>query len=117
MCGGGSGLGTPPIEDAAVSGMPRSRAGVAAGIASPSRQVGTALGVAVAGSAALSALHGPFRLGFAEASHIGWWIIAGCGAAIGLLGLVTSGRWARGTAERTAAHLMPATPKVRGPAP
>ena len=113
----GSGLVNPPITNTAVSGMPRSQAGVAAGIASTSRQVGTALGVAVAGSAALSALHGPFRPGFAEASHIGWWIIAGCGAAIGLLGLVTSGRWARGTAERTASLLMPSAPKVPVSAP
>jgi hypothetical protein len=113
----GSGLVNPPITNTAVSGMPRSQAGVAAGIASTSRQVGAALGVAVGGSAALSALHGPFRLGFAEASHVGWWIIAGCGAAIGLLGLVTSGRWARDTAERTAGLLMPSAPKVTVPAP
>ena len=56
--------------------------GVAAAIASTSRQVGTALGVAVMGSAVLSALHGPLRLGFAGASHVGWWIIAGCGAGL-----------------------------------
>jgi EmrB/QacA subfamily drug resistance transporter len=109
----GSGLVNPPITNAAVSGMPVSQAGVAAGIASTSRQVGTALGVAVAGSAALSALHGAFRLGFADASHVGWWIIAGCGAAILLLGLVTSGRWARGTAERAAGLLI--TPAARVP--
>ncbi len=107
--GVGSGLVNAPITNTAVSGMPRSQAGVAAGIASTSRQVGSALGVAVAGSAALSALHGPFRSGFADASHVGWWIIVGCGAAILLLGLVTSGRWAQGTAERTATQLMPST--------
>ena len=106
----GSGLVNAPITNTAVSGMPRSQAGVAAGIASTSRQVGSALGVAVAGSAALSALHGPFRLGFAEASQVGWWIIAGCGVAIFGLGLATTGRWAQGTAERTAARLMPSTP-------
>ncbi|HEV2240576.1 MAG TPA: MFS transporter [Streptosporangiaceae bacterium] len=113
----GSGLVNPPITNAAVSGMPVSQAGVAAGIASTSRQVGTALGVAVAGSAAISALHGPFRLGFAGASHVGWWIIAGCGAAIFLLGLVTSGRWARGTAERAAALLIPPEAKIPVSAP
>jgi hypothetical protein len=43
---------------------------------------------------------------------VGWWIIAGCGAAILLLGLVTSGRWARDTAERTASLLMPSEAKV-----
>jgi EmrB/QacA subfamily drug resistance transporter len=108
----GSGLVNPPITNTAVSGMPRSQAGVAAGIASTSRQVGTALGVAVAGSTVVSALHGPLRAGFAEASHVGWWIIAGCGLAILVLGLVTSGRWARGTAERTASRLMPPASKV-----
>jgi EmrB/QacA subfamily drug resistance transporter len=113
----GSGLVNPPITNAAVSGMPRSQAGVAAGIASTSRQVGTALGVAVLGSVALSALHGPFRAGFAQASHVGWWIIAACGAAILVLGLVTSGRWARTTAERTASLLMPAASKVPVSAP
>ena len=108
----GAGLVNAPITNTAVSGMPRSQAGVAAGIASTSRQVGSALGVAVAGSAVLSALHGPLRLGFADASHVGWWILAGCGVAILLLGLATSGRWARGTAERTAARLMPSGGRV-----
>jgi EmrB/QacA subfamily drug resistance transporter len=103
----GAGLVNAPITNTAVSGMPRSQAGVAAGIASTSRQVGSALGVAVAGSAVLSAMHGPLPLGFAEASHVGWWIITACGVAVLLLGLATSGRWARGTAERTAERLMP----------
>jgi EmrB/QacA subfamily drug resistance transporter len=113
----GSGLVNPPITNTAVSGMPRSQAGVAAAVASTSRQVGMALGVAVAGSAALSALHGPLRRGLADASHVGWWIIAGCGAAILLLGLVTNGRWAQGTAERTAARLMPSASTVPVSAP
>jgi hypothetical protein len=113
----GAGLVNAPITNTAVSGMPRSQAGVAAGIASTSRQVGSALGVAVAGSAVLSALHGPLRLGFAEASHVGWWILAGCGVAILLLGLATSGRWARGTAERTADRLMPSGGRVPVPTP
>ena len=108
----GSGLVNAPITNTAVSGMPRSQAGVAAGLASTSRQVGSALGVAVAGSAVLSALHGPLRLGFADASHVGWWILTGCGVAILLLGLATSGRWARGTAQRTAESLMPAGGRV-----
>jgi EmrB/QacA subfamily drug resistance transporter len=108
----GSGLVNAPITNTAVSGMPRSQAGVAAGLASTSRQVGSALGVAIAGSAVLSALHGPLKLGFADASHVGWWILTGCGVAILLLGLATSGRWARGTAQRTAERLMPASGRV-----
>ncbi len=108
----GCGMVNAPITNTAVSGMPRSQAGVAAGIASTSRQVGSTLGVAVLGSSVLSSLHGSLRLGFADASHVGWWIIAGCGVAVLVFGLVSSGRWARGTAERTAARLMPASPRV-----
>ena len=80
------------ITNTAVSGMPRSQAGVAAAIASTSRQVGTALGVAGPGSAVLSALHGPLRTGFAGPSHVGWWITAGCGAMVLLLAIITTGR-------------------------
>jgi EmrB/QacA subfamily drug resistance transporter len=106
----GIGFGTvnAPITNSTVSGMPRSQAGVAAGVASTSRQVGSSLGVAVIGSATISALHGPFRPGFASASHVGWWIVTGCGVAVLGLGLLVSGGWARETARRTASRLMPA---------
>ena len=117
LIGIGAGMVNPPITNTAVSGMPVSQAGVAAAIASTSRQVGTTLGVAVAGSAVLSTLHGSLRLGFADASRVGWWIIAGCGAAVLLVGLVSTGRWARATAERTADRMMPSSPKVRVTAP
>ena len=110
----GLGFGTvnAPITNSTVSGMPRSQAGVAAGVASTSRQVGSSLGVAVIGSATISALHGPFRLGFATASHVGWWIMTGCGVAILGVGLLASGAWARETARRTASRLMPASADV-----
>ena len=108
----GFGLVNAPITNTAVSGMPRTQAGVAAAIASTSRQVGTSLGVAVIGSVVVSALAGPFRTAFPVASHPGWWIVAACGCAVLILGLVSSGRWARGTAQRTAEALMPATPQV-----
>lgn len=108
----GTGMVNPAITNTAVSGMPPSQAGVAAAIASTSRQVGTALGVAVMGSAVLSALHGPLRAGFAGASHVGWWIIAGCGAAVLLLAIITTGRWAKATAERAASRTAPGSPKV-----
>jgi MFS family permease len=108
----GFGLVNAPITNTAVSGMPRAQAGVAAAVASTSRQVGGSLGVAVIGSVVVSALVGPFRTGFAPASHAGWWIMAGCGGAVLVLGLLTSGRWARGTAQRTADRLMPAVPRV-----
>jgi EmrB/QacA subfamily drug resistance transporter len=102
----GWGMVNVPITNTAVSGMPRAQAGVAAAVASTSRQIGSSLGVAVAGSVVTSGLHGPLRTGFASASHLGWWIIAGCGVGVLLIGLATTGRWARATAARTADRLM-----------
>jgi hypothetical protein len=86
--------------------MPRARAGVAAAVTSTSRQVGQVLGVAVVGSAVTSALHGPLRTGFTQASHVGWWIVTGCSAAVLLIGLLTTGRWALATAARNAERIM-----------
>ncbi|MEU5697092.1 MFS transporter [Actinosynnema sp. NPDC020468] len=100
LFGLGFGMVNAPITNAAVSGMPRAQAGVAAAVASTSRQVGQSLGVAVIGSLVLSA-----DADFAVASRVGWWVAAGCGVAVLLLGILTTGRWAAGTAERTAARL------------
>ncbi len=94
-----------PVTNTAVSGMPLAQAGVAAAVASTSRQIGQSLGVAVAGSVLAFGITGPLREGFTKASLAGWWIIAGYGAIVLLLGIITTGRWARGTAERTAARL------------
>jgi hypothetical protein len=46
------------------------------------------------------------------ASHAAWLLIAACGGAIFILGLVTASRWALGTAARTAALLDPAEQKT-----
>jgi EmrB/QacA subfamily drug resistance transporter len=108
----GFGMVNAPITNTAVSGMPRTQAGVAAAIASTSRQVGGSLGVAIIGSAVASGLAGSLHTGFAAASHAGWWIVAGCGGLVLVLGLLTTGAWARGTARRTAELLMPDTSKV-----
>jgi EmrB/QacA subfamily drug resistance transporter len=108
LFGIGFGMVNAPITNSTVSGMPITQAGVASGVASTSRQIGSSLGVAIIGSAAVSALHGPFRDGFAQASHGGWWIMVGCGAAIFGLGLLVSGPWARRTAQSAASRLMPA---------
>jgi EmrB/QacA subfamily drug resistance transporter len=101
----GFGLVNAPITNTALSGMPRSQAGVAAAVASTSRQVGAALGVAVVGSVLNSGLAGPLTIGFTAASQPAWWIIAGCGLTVFAIGALTSGRWAVGTAARTA-HLF-----------
>jgi EmrB/QacA subfamily drug resistance transporter len=101
----GFGLVNAPITNTALSGMPRSQAGVAAAIASTSRQVGAALGVAVVGSVLSSGLAGPLRTGFAAASQPAWWIVAGCGVVVLGVGALTSGQWAVATTVRTA-HLF-----------
>jgi EmrB/QacA subfamily drug resistance transporter len=89
------GMINPPITNEAVSGMPVSMAGVAASLASAGRQTGTALGVAIAGS-----IMGP---GDTPVSADGvWWLILGLGAMIVILGQLSTGRWALGTAERAA---------------
>ncbi|GAA5177329.1 MFS transporter [Rugosimonospora acidiphila] len=102
----GFGLLNPPITNTAVSGMPVSQAGVAAAVASTSRQVGQSLGIAVVGSVVTSAVHGSLQVGFASASHAGWWIITCCGLVVAVLGFVTTGRWARRTAATVAAEFI-----------
>jgi len=97
----------PPITVTAVSGLPTAQAGVAAAFASTSRQFGSALGIAVLGAVITAGLHGRSMAdGFSPASHAGWWIIAGCGAAILLIGTLTTGRWA--TARQPDAELVDA---------
>jgi EmrB/QacA subfamily drug resistance transporter len=107
--GFGFAMVNPPITNTAVSGMPISQAGVAAATASTSRQVGQSLGVAIAGSVVAI---GTVDTGFAEASRTGWWIVTGYGAVVFCLGILTTGRWARRTAERTAARLIPEEAKI-----
>jgi EmrB/QacA subfamily drug resistance transporter len=89
----------PPITNTAVSGMPRSMAGVATSLASAGRQTGTTLGVAVAGTILGSVRDGS---SFTHAAHGVWWLVCGLGVAIVALGLISTGPWARSTAERTA---------------
>lgn len=103
----GFGLVNAPITNAAVSGMPRAQAGVAAGIASTSRQIGATLGVAVVGALMASGAVGPAHGGLAHASHPGWWTLAGCGAVVLALGFLTASRRARESSQRVAAELNP----------
>ncbi|MCU1490535.1 MAG: EmrB/QacA subfamily drug resistance transporter [Acidimicrobiaceae bacterium] len=94
------GVVNAPITNTAVSGMPRSQAGVAAGVASTSRQIGQSLGVAVVGAIATAGARGDLATHLAVASHPAWWTIAGCGGAIFLLGLLVTSPWALATARR-----------------
>ena len=105
--GVGFGLVNAPITNAAVSGMPRAQAGVAAGIASTSRQIGQTLGVAVVGAIVTSGIHRSVHTELAVASHPGWWILAGCGVLVFILGWVATSSWALESARRTAAAINP----------
>jgi MFS family permease len=76
----GFGFVNAPITNAAVSGMPRAQAGVAAAIATTSRQVGQALGVAVVGAMVTSGV----------GAAVPWWTLTACGAIVLLLGLLAT---------------------------
>ncbi|SEU44744.1 MFS transporter [Nonomuraea wenchangensis] len=114
LFGLGFGMLNAPITNTAVSGMPVSQAGVAAAVASTSRQIGQSLGVAVIGALVTSSVRGPLSTGFPQASHIGWWVGAGCGAAILVLGVLTTGRRAERSAARTAERLIHGSAKEEG---
>ncbi|GGN60070.1 MFS transporter [Actinoplanes lobatus] len=78
FAGIGVGFANAPITNTAVSGLPPERSGLAGGIASTARQVGAALGVAIAGG--MVAGLAPERL--AGATRPGWALVAACGLAI-----------------------------------
>lgn len=94
-----------PVTNAAVSGMPRQQAGVAAAIASTSRQVGMALGVAILPAVAFAALHGPLRTSLPQASHATWWVMLGCGVALVALAFAVTSRRAVTSRERLVLEL------------
>lgn len=114
LFGLGFGMVNAPITNTAVAGMPLSQSGVAAAVASTSRQIGQTLGVAVIGAVLVAGAASPTRRGvidnsaFADASRPAWWIITGLGLCVLVVGAVTSGEWARGTARRNAERLEPA---------
>ncbi|MFJ9746436.1 MFS transporter [Streptomyces chartreusis] len=112
LFGIGFGFVNAPITNTAVSGMPRAQAGVAAAVASTSRQLGQTLGVAVIGAVLAAGIgSSSYKESFVSAAGPGWWVLTGCGALVLVVGLLTSGPWARGTAERAAEKL--ASPEIR----
>jgi EmrB/QacA subfamily drug resistance transporter len=112
----GMGFVNAPITNSAVSGMPRSQAGVASGIASTSRQVGSSIGVAVMGSVLAANLHGSMAAGFASATRPGWWIIAAAGVVVIVLALITTSRRGKASAERGATLVAKAEERIPVPA-
>ncbi|MEV5440704.1 MFS transporter [Streptomyces sp. NPDC052682] len=78
LIGIGFGFANAPITNTAVNGLPPARAGVAGAVTSTARQLGSALGVALAGG--LVTATGP--TGFAHASRPGWLLVAACGVLL-----------------------------------
>ncbi len=103
LFGVGLGMVNPAITNSAVAGMPLAQAGVAAAIASTSRQVGAALGVAIAGTV-VSARHvdvnHTYGVSFVRATHPIWWAMVACGALILVFGWVSSTSWSRASVAR-----------------
>src|ERR1700691_1685146 len=98
--GVGAGMVSSPITNGVMSGVPKTQAGMASGMNSSSRQLGQSLGVAIVGSVLAASMRGSMQAGFVQASRAGWWIMAGCGYAVLLLGLVCTTAWAKSTAAR-----------------
>ncbi len=116
LFGVGFGFVNAPITNTAVSGMPTAQAGVASAVASTSRQLGQALGVAVVGAVLAAGVgSSSYAEAFVTAARPAWWILTVCGLAVIVVGALTSGRWARGTAERAARNLASAeAPRTTG---
>jgi EmrB/QacA subfamily drug resistance transporter len=104
LFGVGVGMVSSAITNGFMSGLPKSQAGMASGMNSASRQLGTSLGVAIVGSVLAASLRGSMHAGFLGAAHAGWWIMAGCGYVVLLLGLISTTTWAKATIARAAAE-------------
>ncbi|MFJ3234030.1 MFS transporter [Streptomyces sp. NPDC086787] len=81
LIGVGVGFANAPITNTAVSGLPAARAGVAGAITSTARQVGSAIGIALAGGLAANST----PAGLAHASRPGWILVACCGLLLVLV--------------------------------
>jgi EmrB/QacA subfamily drug resistance transporter len=97
LFGIGAGMVNSPITNGIMSGVPKSQAGVASGMNSSARQLGQSLGVAIVGSVLAASLHGSIAGGFLAAAHAGWWVMAGCGYAVLVLGVISTTNWAHAT--------------------
>jgi len=104
LFGVGLGMINPAITNSAVSGMPLAQAGVAAAIASTGRQVGAALGVAIAGTV-VSASRATGS-DFTHATHPIWWIMTVSGLGVLIVGWASTTAWARASTETVASLLL-----------
>jgi EmrB/QacA subfamily drug resistance transporter len=101
LFGLGFGLVNAPITNTAVSGMPNDQAGAASAIASTGRQIGTSLGIALAGSiTGASGAGGDVPSSFATDAHPLWWTVVGAALAVVAIAQVSSTRAASRSSER-----------------
>ncbi|MCB0936979.1 MAG: MFS transporter [Mycobacterium sp.] len=94
----GFGMVNAPITNAAVSGMPRDRAGAASAVTSTSRQVGVSIGVALCGSVAGAAL-ASVGADFLDATRPLWFIGVALGLVVAGLAVFSTSERARRSAE------------------
>jgi EmrB/QacA subfamily drug resistance transporter len=111
LIGIGFGFANTPITNTAVSGLPQDRAGVAGAITSTARQLGSAIGIALAGAL----VTGTSPAGLAYASRPGWLLVAACGLFL-LLVVARAARpstpppgYIRSSSALAPAHLDPET--------
>ena len=103
LFGLGMGMVNSQISVAAVAGMPPGQAGLASGIASASRQLGQALGVAVTGALLTAkARGGGMHAKFTLASYPAWHVLFWCAFVVVIAGLMTTRQRARHEMARTA---------------
>jgi len=96
LIGIGFGFANAPITNTAVSGLPPARAGVAGAITSTARQVGSAIGIAIAGGL----VTGVAAPDLAVATRPGWLIVTACGLFLLLVARAARPATPRPTATR-----------------
>jgi EmrB/QacA subfamily drug resistance transporter len=98
LFGAAHGLVNTPLTNTAVASMPRAQAGVASATTSAARQLGQALGVALAGT--LTSGVAATSAGFPAATHREWWGVASVGVLVLGLAVLTTTAWAKRSAGR-----------------
>jgi EmrB/QacA subfamily drug resistance transporter len=111
LFGVGLGMVNPAIANNAVAGMPLAQAGVAAAIASTSRQVGAALGVAIAGT--VVSISRSTGSDFSHATHPIWWSMSVAAALVLAIGWISTTPWARASTRKVASLFTTNVPASR----
>jgi len=108
LFGTGLGMINPAISNSAIAGMPLSQTGVAAAIASTSRQVGAAMGVAVAGT--VVSISRATGTDYTQATHPIWYAMTLSGVLIFAMGYLSTTPWSLSTTKKVAALFPTAIP-------